>query len=143
MKFRSAIAYCIFAVYSLTLVHTVIPHDHHVHDYLNKVVAVFNQADDHHHDGSDHHHAQEQKHDDHQLPHHEESQHPDNYTLSSSSTSNLIAQLALSMVYCNTPQTFDLTPIVTDIDQQDIYYIPLKIPIQFSSAVPLRAPPVV
>lgn len=143
MKFRSAIAYCILAVYSLTLAHTVIPHDHHVHDYLNKVAAVFNQADDHHHDGSDHHHAQEQKHNDHQLPHHEESQHPDNYTLSSSSTSNLIAQLALSMVYCNTLQTFDLTPTVTDIDKQDIYYIPLKIPIQFSSAVPLRAPPVV
>ena len=143
MKFRSVIAYCILAVYSLTLVHTAIPHDHHVHDYLNKVVAVFNHADDHHHhDGSDHHHGQEQEHNDHQLPHHEESQHPDNYTLSGNTTSNLLLQLSLLTAYCCTP-TFALSPTVTDIDEQDIYYIPLKIPIQFSSAVPLRAPPVV
>jgi hypothetical protein len=128
------------AVYSLLLVHTVIPHEHDVHNYLNKAVAIFSQSDDNDLGGKQHH-AQEQ--DSHQLLHHSASQHPDNYTLSSNTTDNQLSQLLLLIAHCTTLQNFDLTPTVIDIDRQDIYYVPLKIPIQFSSALPLRAPPIV
>lgn len=144
MKFRKAIAYFILTVYSITLVHTVIPHDHHVHDYLNKDIVVFDQSSKCFSYGkSGHHYAQKKGHDDHKMPLHSISQHPDTYIVSPNTTSNLLSQLAASLVvFCNTPPTFDLTATVTNIDKQDFYHISFKIPIQFSDAVPFRAPPI-
>jgi hypothetical protein len=146
MKFRSALAYYILAVYSLILVDTVIPHDHDhpIHDCLNQATTVYCLPGIiHHHNGSERNHEHKQEHKDHQLPHHEESQHPGDYTLNRNPERNLLSQLALLTAYCSPLLAFDLTPAVTDIDRQDIYYIPVKTPIQFSDAVPLRAPPVV
>lgn len=141
MRFKKVISYVILAVYSSVLVHTIIPHDHHTHlmESINAVVdALHSNDDDHHHaEGTsyDHHH------DTHGFPHHAESQHPEVYTLSAN---NPISQLFAALtLYCHAVQTFDLTPKEIEIDKQDIYYVPLKIPIAFTSGVPTRAPPVV
>jgi len=138
MKFRKVISYLILAVYGSVLIHTIIPHDHHTHlwETVSAAIDVFHDDDYHQHaDGTTHHH------DTHSFPHHEESQHPEVYTLSSSNT---IAQLFATLtLYCHAVQTFDFTPKEVEIDKQDIYYVPLKIPIAFTLGVPPRAPPIV
>ncbi len=145
MKFRSVAAYLILSVYTLTLVHTVIPHDHHAHDWLqDNILAAYCQADDHDHHDGDVPGEHEHDHSNHSLPHHNQSQHPDNYTFNNDTTNNSQSQLTfLSAGYCNRLQTIDLAPGVREIKLQHSDFVPLKIPIQFSSSVPLRAPPIV
>jgi hypothetical protein len=139
MKSKKVISYLILAIYSLLLVHTVIPHSHHVHDFIEIAYEQVLHDHQHEHDAAGNHTDNDTS--EHNVPHHSESQHCGDYTFSASTTiSQVLAHFTAH--YCQS-QTIELAPPIREVEVSNVGYIPLKIPIQFSSAVPLRAPPVV
>ncbi|MDR2474183.1 MAG: hypothetical protein LBD53_11625 [Tannerella sp.] len=122
MKLKVVISYCLLAVYSLALAHTIIPHDHCEQTAAGQEIMICVHDDAHDHD----------------EPHHDESQHIDEYTFKAA---NPVLQLAFQPIICRKIPIFDLSLVVCDIQKQDFYFVPPKIPKQFAEAVPLRAPP--
>lgn len=137
MKNNQFIKYLLFVVYIFMLSHTVTPHNHHTHE-LTQTLSEY-VADNGHcaeHDNHD-------EHEHHSYPHHDSSQHAD-YDHSLCNIKKIQSQLASSLIlFCSKILLFDFTPPVSDTLKLICWYIPLKVPIHYSYAVPLRAPPVV
>jgi hypothetical protein len=130
VKLKVVISYVLLAVYSLALVHTFIPHDHHTHSHFAETARVDMHDNDHE---SNHNHH---------FPHHDKSQHIGDYILNAKNLIlhwNSLSQPAI----CRQIQIFDLSCAARDIKNQICYFVPPKIPHQYAEAVPLRAPPVI
>ena len=128
MKLKVVISYVLLAVYSLALVHTFIPHDHHTHSYFAETAWVDTHDNDHESN--------------HNFPHHDKSQHIGDYVLNAKNLIlhwNSLSQPAI----CRQIQIFDLSCAARDIENQTCCFVPPKIPHQYAEAVPLRAPPVI
>jgi hypothetical protein len=125
MKVKSVIAYFILAIHSFVLAHTFIPHDHCIR-YFDRVMVVCVHEDDNH--------AQDD------ILCHDESQYADEYIGGANRTVQDILYPAVTD--CPAPAT-DLAAPVSATGKQTFRFVPLKIPSQYSEALPPRAPPAV
>ncbi|MGL4364685.1 MAG: hypothetical protein ACRCSB_05730 [Bacteroidales bacterium] len=127
MKSHKNIIYLFIAVYSVVLLHNAVPHTHYVCDSNDEIVC--NLADFHTHT----HHEQEH------FPEHHHAEDFVYYLITNSTTNPIVSQCLLTLHAI--PSFFNFHVLPNKLAKLAFYYPSLKIPVQFSFAVPLRAPP--
>lgn len=134
MKIRILISYLLLAVYTIVLVHTCIPHDHHNHD----VMALMEGTDvcymcHHHEDDDQDHHFHH-----HPISHHEECQHIDKF-LKTTDIRDVFYQL---YQICEPVPTLLAVPLVAENHHSFIFSDSRVSSGPLIVHRPLRAPPV-